>query len=157
MCKILRCACAHGVKSEILQVENFEADSCSDSGYQQFNRNSPMFLLKKWQLRLLLLLKFKSDCGSGSVFSQIFDSGSERKTQNPARVDSGTQDPWSPLASVAIVEHEPVFGWRSNRILQFRTGFTKNLYRMRYGSQKCVDHCSQMLNQRDFTDIKRIG
>jgi len=30
-------------------------------------------------------------------FSQIFDSGSERKTQNPARVDSGNADPVLPL------------------------------------------------------------
>jgi len=37
-----------------------------------------------------LLPKLKSDFGSGSGFSQIFDSGSERKTQNPAGVDSGT-------------------------------------------------------------------
>jgi len=33
-------------------------------------------------------VKLKSDTGSG--FSQIFDSGSERKTQNPVGVDSGT-------------------------------------------------------------------
>jgi len=45
-----------------------------------------MFLLKKGQLRLLLLPKFKSDPGFGSDFSEIFDSrfGSKRKTQNPA-------------------------------------------------------------------------
>jgi len=30
-------------------------------------------------------------------FSQIFDSGSEKKTQNPAWVDSGTSDPVPPL------------------------------------------------------------
>jgi len=30
-------------------------------------------------------------------FSQIFDSGSERKTQNPAGVDSGNPDPVPPL------------------------------------------------------------
>jgi len=44
--------------------------------------------------RLLLLLKMKSDSGSG--FSQIFDlgsgAGSERKTQDPAGIDSGTPD-----------------------------------------------------------------
>jgi len=41
--------------------------------------------------------EIKSDTGSGSVFSQIFDSGpgsgSERKTQNPAGVDSANPDP----------------------------------------------------------------
>jgi len=46
--------------------------------------------------RLLLLPKWKIDSASGSGFSQIFDSGSrsgsERKTQNPAGVDSGTPD-----------------------------------------------------------------
>jgi len=66
----------------------------SDSGYNHHsNRNLPMFLLKKWPHRLLP--KWKSDSGSG--FSQISDSGSERKTQNPAGVDSGsgaTSGPW---------------------------------------------------------------
>jgi len=74
----------------------WESDSSSDSGCNhQSNRNLPMFLLKKCQHRLLLLPKFKS--GSGSGFSQIYDSGSgsgsERKTQNPAGVDSGTPVP----------------------------------------------------------------
>ena len=64
----------------------------SDSGYNhQSNLDLPMFLLKKWPHRLLLLLKLKSDSGSG--FTQIFDSGSwsgsEGKTQNPAGGDSG--------------------------------------------------------------------
>ena len=54
------------------------------------NYNLPMFLLKKWPHRLLLLPKLKNDSRSG--FSQIFDSGSgsERKTQNPAGVNSGS-------------------------------------------------------------------
>ena len=51
----------------------------------------------------LLLPKLKSDSGSGSSFSQNFDSepGSrcERKRKNPAGVDSGTPDPWPPLVS----------------------------------------------------------
>ena len=50
--------------------------------------------------RLLLLPKLKSDPGSGSSFSQTFDSGSERKTQNPAGVDSGYPDPVPPLVRV---------------------------------------------------------
>jgi len=58
-----------------------------------------MFLLKKQPHRLLLLPKLKIDSWSG--FSQIFDpgpgSGSERKTQNPAGVDSGNPDPVPPL------------------------------------------------------------
>jgi len=33
----------------------------------------------------------------GPGFSQIFDSGSARKTQNPAGVDSGNPDPVPPL------------------------------------------------------------
>jgi len=74
----------------ILQIS--ESDSCSDSGYnQRSNHNLPIFLLKKWPHRLLLLPKWKSDSWFGSGFSQIFDSGtgseSERKTQNPAGVD----------------------------------------------------------------------
>ena len=74
----------------------WESDSCSASGYNhRSNRKLPKFLLNKWPHRLLLLPKGKSDSGSGSVFSQIFDSGSwsEWKTQNPAGVDSGNPDP----------------------------------------------------------------
>ena len=85
--------------SEIFQIR--ESDSCSDSGYNhRFERNLPMFLPKKCPHWLLLLPKLQSDSGSGSVFSQIFDSGSgsERKTQNPAGFGSGTPDPWPSLA-----------------------------------------------------------
>jgi len=38
----------------------------------------------------LLLPKSKSDSGSECGFSQIFHSGSERKTQNPTGFDSGS-------------------------------------------------------------------
>ena len=70
----------------IFQV--WEFDSCSDSGYNhRSNRNLPMFLLKKWPHRHLLLPKLKSEPGSGS----------ESKTQNPVGVDSGTSDPVPPL------------------------------------------------------------
>jgi len=82
----------------ILQI--WESDSCSDSGYNhRSNCNLPMFLPKKWPHRLLLLPKWKSDSGSGSGFSQIFDSGSgsERKTQNSAGINSGNPDPVPPL------------------------------------------------------------
>jgi len=82
----------------ILQI--WESDTCSDSGYNhRSNRNSPMFLPKKWPHRLLLLPKLKSDSGSGSVFSEKFDSrsGSERKTHNPSGVDSGNPGPVPPL------------------------------------------------------------
>jgi len=48
----------------------WESDSCSDSGYNhQSNLNLPMFLLKEWPQRLLLLLKMKS--GSGPVFPKF--------------------------------------------------------------------------------------
>ena len=40
--------------------------------------------------------------GSGTSFSQIFDSGSERKTQNPAGADSGKPDPIPPLLCSAV-------------------------------------------------------
>jgi len=79
--------------------QTWESDSCSDSGYHRCNRNSAMFLLvicHIWKPGRLLLLKMKT--GSGSSLSQIFDfgsgTGSERKTQDPAGVDSGTPDPW---------------------------------------------------------------
>jgi len=51
---------------------------CSDFGYKRCNRKLTMVLQEKWPQRLLLLPKLKSD------------SGSERKTQNPARVNSGS-------------------------------------------------------------------
>ena len=78
----------------------WESNSCGDSSYNyQSNLNLPMFLLKKWLPKRLLLPKLESDSGSG--FSQIFDSGSwsrsETKTQNPAGVDSGCPDPVPPL------------------------------------------------------------
>jgi len=73
----------------ILQI--WESDSCWDSGCNHpSNRNSHMILPKKWPHRFLLLPKLKIDPGSRSCFSQILDcgSGSERKTQNLAGVDS---------------------------------------------------------------------
>ena len=80
-------------------LQSWESDSRSDSGCNhRSNRNLPMYFLKKWPHRLLLLPKWKSDSGSG--FSQIFDSvsgsGSERKTQKPAGVDAGNPDPVPP-------------------------------------------------------------
>ena len=90
----------------IFQIWEFA--SCSDFGYNhRSNRNLPMFLLKKWPHRLLLLQKLKSDSGSGSGFSQIFDSGSERKTQNPAGFDSGTPYPIPPLHDTTEANHSP--------------------------------------------------
>ena len=52
----------------------------------------PCFNLRNGPHKLLLLPKLKCNSGSGSVFSQIFDSGSgsKRKIQNPAGVDSGS-------------------------------------------------------------------
>ena len=71
---------------EIFQI--WESDSRSDFGYNhRSNRNSPMLFPMKWPHRFLLLPKLKIDSGSRSCFSQILDSGSERKTQNPAGVD----------------------------------------------------------------------
>ena len=68
----------------------WEFDSCSDSGYNRGNRKIPMVLLQKWPRRILLQPKLKSDSISGPGFSKIFDPGFERKTQNPAGVDSGS-------------------------------------------------------------------
>jgi len=63
----------------IFQIWEFH--SCSDSGCNhRSDHNLPMFLLKKWPHRLLLLPKSKSDSRSGAE--------SERKTQNLARADS---------------------------------------------------------------------
>jgi len=55
----------------------------------------------------LLLPKIKSDFGSG--FSQNFDSGSERKTQNRGGVDSCAPDPWPPLADTPL-------GYRNRKV-----------------------------------------
>jgi len=75
--------------SNVLTAFFSEPDSCSDSACNhRSNCNLPIFLLKKLSHRLLLLPKLKSD--TGSSFSQIFDSGSEGKPQNPVGVDSGS-------------------------------------------------------------------
>jgi len=65
----------------------WESDSCSESGYNhQSNLNLPIFLLKKWQHRLLLLPKLKND--SGPFFPKFLTPvqiRSEGKTQNPQK------------------------------------------------------------------------
>jgi len=53
------------------------------------------------------------------------------------------------------VEHHPVSGSRSNRILQFRTWsgsdrISNKTHRIRYRYPKCIDHCSKMLDQSFF-------
>jgi len=53
------------------------------------------------------------------------------------------------------VEHDPVSGSPSNRILHFRTGpgldwILKKPNRIRYGYPSCIDPCSKMLNQSFF-------
>jgi len=88
-------SCSKNFESGSGNFSIWESASCSNSGYHWSNQNLSMFLLKKWPRRLLPLPKLKSRSGSG--FPQNFYSGSERKTQNPARVDSGTPDPWPPL------------------------------------------------------------
>ena len=71
----------------ILQI--WESDSCSDAGYNHWSSwNLLMFLLKNdhtdsCYCRMEKWLRIRS------LFLQIFDSGSERKMQNPAGVDSG--------------------------------------------------------------------
>ena len=76
--------------------QTWESDSCSDSGYNhRSNRNLPMFFLKKSSHRLLLLTKLKSDYGSGSGFSQIFDPD----PQHPGSGATSDRHPirrWSP-------------------------------------------------------------
>jgi len=83
-----------------IQVQCLSLDSTKRS-----NRNSSMFLFKKWPHWPLLLPKLNSD--GGSVFSQNFDSGIgagfERKKQNPVEVDSGTPDPWPSLICAQAV------------------------------------------------------
>ena len=91
----------------------WESDSCSDSGKNyRSNRNLPVFLLKKWPHRLLLLQNLKSDSRSGPGFSHIFNSGSERKTQNPAGIDSCTPE-MSELSNFAIQIQSWIFRTQS--------------------------------------------
>ena len=57
-------------------LQIWESDSCSDSGCNyRSNRNLPMLLPEKWPHRLLLLLKWKSDHGSGPVFHKFLTPG----------------------------------------------------------------------------------
>ena len=71
----------------------WESDSSSDSGYNhRSNRNLPMFLPKKWPHRLLLLLKWKSDSGSG--FSKILTPDPKEKF---TILPESTPDPDPPL------------------------------------------------------------
>ena len=82
---------------EIFQI--CESDSCSNSSCNhRSNRILPMFLLKKWQHRLLLLPKLKVTPDTGPVFPKLLTPG-PKKTQNPTGVDSGTPDPVPPLSS----------------------------------------------------------
>ena len=61
----------------------------------------PCYYLRK-DHTLLILPKWKSDSRSGSGFSQVFDYGSERKTQNPAGVDSSNPGPVPPLVLISV-------------------------------------------------------
>jgi len=69
-------------------------ESYSNSGSHGSNWEFTHVLLTKLWRRFLLLQKLKRDYGSGYGFLQIFDSGSERKTQYPYGVGSGTLVPW---------------------------------------------------------------
>ena len=71
-----------------------------------------MFLLKKWPRRLLLLGKLKSDYTS--ALSQIFDTGTERKTQNPAGDNSGSN---GHLCFVAVAHRDDLIVFFSYPIL----------------------------------------
>ena len=68
--------------------------------YRRSNRNLPMSLLKKWDDHAdsCYCRNWKATPDPGPFFSQRFGSGSapERKMQNPAGVDSGTQNPVPP-------------------------------------------------------------
>jgi len=110
-----------------------------------------MFLLKKWPHRPLLLAKLKSDSGSGSGFSQIFDSGSKRKTQNSAGVDSGNPDPVPPLviiywtAKMAMAVFWFLSRNTAEEIINFLLGSEQRLVQNRTGSD-----WSQLLAVQDW-------
>ena len=81
----------------------WESASCSDSCCHRPNRNLPMFLLRKWPCRPLLLPKLKSDPGSG--FSHIFtlDPGLKEKRRI---LPKSPRDLWPPLAT-SFLKHFP--------------------------------------------------
>ena len=63
--------------SKFVNLRQAIFDFCSDSGYShRFNRNLPMFLLKKWPHCLMLQKKLKSNSWYGSGFPQILTPGS---------------------------------------------------------------------------------
>ena len=75
----------------ILQI--WESGSCSDSGCNhRSNRNFSMFYLRNDRTDSRNCRNGKVTPVPGSVFHKFW-SGSERKTQNPAGVDSGAPDP----------------------------------------------------------------
>ena len=76
----------------------WESVSCSNYGIHRWDRNSAISVLTQWDLqrprRLQLLPKIKSDSGSRSVFSQIFDSRSGPR-KNAEFFRSWLQNSWS--------------------------------------------------------------
>jgi len=71
---------------EIFQIWKF--DSCSVSGYHRYNRNLPIFLLKKWPRRLCYCRNWKLTPDSCPFFHKFFtpDPGPEEK-RSPDGVD----------------------------------------------------------------------
>jgi len=84
-----------------------QPDCCSNSENHLCNNYhifpKPFFSFFLRPRRLLILPKIKSDSGSWSDFSNMFDSDTgsgPKETQNPAIVDSGTSVPWPHLRTV---------------------------------------------------------
>ena len=144
-----------------------ESDSCSDSGYNhQSNLNLPMFLLNKLLHRPLLLPKLKSDSGSGSGFSQSFWLRAQIRVRKKRRIRPESTPVtrirshiWSGLLYISV-EHYPVSGSRSNRILQFITGLdwiSKISLPNRIWISKQRWSLQSNAKSEDFPDINRFG
>jgi len=91
--------------SGIFQI--WESDTCSKSGYCRSNRNLPMFFLKKWPRRLLLLTKLKVTPDPGPVFHNILTPGPDPKQKSescrsPLRHSGSNVQPHSNYVSLCF-------------------------------------------------------
>ena len=127
---------------KILNPEMFqiwESDSWSDSGCNhRSSRNLPKFSLKKWPHRLLLLPKFKSDSGSWSSLSRIFDSGSEKNVES-CRIRVCYSGSMANSGRLPITPHS-------------HPGHSTTLLRLENPSSKCAElHTVAASNNKDYT------
>jgi len=91
------CSCSKILESGSGIFLIWESDSCLDSGYHGSNLNFPMLLHKEMTTQTPVTTEIERWLQIWVRFFTNFWLGSERKTQNPAGVDSAAPDPWLPL------------------------------------------------------------